>query len=302
MQALGQFIMRGRLPAAVAIGALTVLSWFLSPLAYLLSGAPVGLVTLRQGAVSGIQVIALSFLLVAGAALLLGAGVGLAAGYALGVWLPVWFAAQVLRQTESQGHMLLCAGAAGLLLVAGMRIMVPDVEAWWREWMVGWLAAHVEPAAAAQYKELVDRAAPLFNGMMGAGLTLSLAATLLLARWWQALLYNPGGFRSEFQQLCLPRWLGYALLLSLGGWWALQGAGREWLGDILIVALFTFLFQGIAAVHRTVAARKLSAAWLVAMYGLLLLMPQMILFVACLGLADSWLGARARRPPAAPGD
>jgi hypothetical protein len=77
----------------------------------------------------------------------------------------------------------------------------------------------------------------------------------------------------------------------------LEAEARNGLRDLLLVALFMYLFQGIAAVHRTVETRALSSAWLVAMYGLLLLAPQMILFVACLGFADSWMGGGSNAPP-----
>jgi hypothetical protein len=62
--------------------------------------------------------------------------------------------------------------------------------------------------------------------------------------------------------------------------------------DLLVVLVFSYLFQGIATVHRTVGSRGMSGAWLVGMYGLLILMPQMFLFLACLGMLDSWLRPR----------
>ena len=94
----------------------------------------------------------------------------------------------------------------------------------------------------------------------------------------------------------LPRPLGMALLMAIGLLFVLEGAAGNWLRDLLMVAMFMYLFQGIAAVHRIVATRRFSSAWLVAMYGLLLLLPQMILFVACLGLADSWMGGGSAAP------
>jgi hypothetical protein len=85
--------------------------------------------------------------------------------------------------------------------------------------------------------------------------------------------------------------------LAVGLLFVVGAEVRPWLRDLLIVAMFMYLFQGIAAVHRTVATRRFSSAWLVAMYGLLLLAPQMILFMACLGLADSWMRREAAAPP-----
>ena len=43
MRALGHYLMRGRFQAATVVGVSTVVSWFLVPLSYLLSGVPLGL-------------------------------------------------------------------------------------------------------------------------------------------------------------------------------------------------------------------------------------------------------------------
>jgi len=297
MRALGQYIMRGPFQAATAIGALGIVSWFLVPLSYLLGGAPLGLVTLRRGEVIGLQVIAISFVFTAAIGIAAGFGPALPAGFALGVWLPVWLCAAVLRRSESQALLVMAAGGIGMGLVAAMRLSVPDLDQWWHRWLVSWLDASVPADTAAQYRDFVDQVAPLFNGAMGAGLAMSLIIALLAARWWQSLLFNPGGFRDEFRRMALPRSLGLLLGAGVLLLFVTQGEGRLWLRDLLMVALFMYLFQGIAAVHRTVAIRGLSAAWLAAMYGLLLAVPQMILFVACLGLADSWMGGGSNASP-----
>ncbi|HEY7840784.1 MAG TPA: hypothetical protein VIC61_04375 [Gammaproteobacteria bacterium] len=299
MRALGHYLMRGRFQAATVVGVSTVVSWFLVPLSYLLSGVPLGLVALRRGEVVGLQVMAASFLFTAAVAIIAGFGPALAAGFALGVWLPVLLCASVLRRTESQAAMVMAAGGIGMGLVIAMRLSIPDIDRWWHEWLVSWVDGNVRPEVAAQYREFVDQMAPLFNGAMGAGLAISLILALLVARWWQSLLFNPGGFRSEFRRMALPRALGLVLAASVGLLFVLEAEARNGLRDLLLVALFMYLFQGIAAVHRTVAIRGLSSAWLVAMYGLLLLAPQMILFVACLGFADSWMGGGSNAPPSA---
>ncbi len=41
-------------------------------------------------------------------------------------------------------------------------------------------------------------------GMLGAGTAIGSVLCLLLARYWQAALYNPGGFGQEFRALYYP--------------------------------------------------------------------------------------------------
>ncbi|NNC54346.1 MAG: hypothetical protein HKO07_01350, partial [Pseudomonadales bacterium] len=42
-------------------------------------------------------------------------------------------------------------------------------------------------------------------GMIAIMQSITVAFSLLVARWWQAMLYNPGGFREEFHALRLQR-------------------------------------------------------------------------------------------------
>ena len=58
MRAIGNYILRGRLQAIGVISFLTIFSLLFPALAYLMSGVPVALVTLRKGGQIGIQVIA----------------------------------------------------------------------------------------------------------------------------------------------------------------------------------------------------------------------------------------------------
>ncbi len=53
-----------------------------------------------------------------------------------------------------------------------------------------------------------------------------------------------------------------------------------------------FLFQGLALMHRTASARQLPNFWLAMMYVLLFIIPQSVLFLACVGMADSWFSNR----------
>jgi Predicted membrane protein (DUF2232). len=133
------------------------------------------------------------------------------------------------------------------------------------------------------------------NAMTAAGLIVSLMITLLCARWWQAFLFHPGGFRQEFYALHLPRILIIAVPAGVGlMFMGLAKPGATAL-ELIVAVVFLYVFQGISALHRLVAAGKLAGLWLVLMYVLLIVAPQTILLVACLGMADSWL-YRAKAP------
>ena len=114
---------------------------------------------------------------------------------------------------------------------------------------------------------------------------------VLLARWWQALLYNAGGFAREFQSLRLGRGLAAAtIVMALV---ALAG-GVSLASDILYILGACYFLQGMAVMHALSKQVTIHRLWTVSLYVLLVLMPQMMLLVALLGLLDSWADFRAR--------
>jgi len=123
---------------------------------------------------------------------------------------------------------------------------------------------------------------------------IGLVGTLLLARCWQAMLDNPGGVGREFRQLRLGLpMLGVSAALGIAAW--LIGAGSPLISDLMGPLSAMLAFQGLAVVHTFARARKISVAWLVAMYGLLIVPPHLALPVlAVTGLADGLMNLRAR--------
>jgi hypothetical protein len=258
-------------------------------LSYLSAGVAPALVTLRKGTIAGLQVIFGSLVLTALLTWLAGFNPQIVIAVAIGIWLPVWFCAIVLRVTAAQGQLVVAAGLCSLLYILMTHLVLGNVTAWWDSWLKLWLDQVMQEDRKAQFQEMLATAAPLMNAMTAAGLFISLTTTLLFARWWQSALFNPGGFRGEFHALHLPRGLVFAVIVGLVLVF-LDRAGPGSLAlDILLLLIFLYLFQGLAVIHRTVVSRKMAQGWLIGMYMLLFVVPQSILFLACLGMVDSWL-------------
>ena len=289
MRRLGEFILSGRLQALVVTSLLTVAGLLLPFLSYLSGGVAPALVTLRKGAAAGLQVVIGSLVLTAVFTLLAGFNPQIVIAVVIGIWLPVWFCANVLRVTASQGQLVVAAGMCSLLYILLTHLILGNVTEWWNNWLTLWLDQVLEEDKRALYQDMLTTASPLMNAMTAAGLFISLVTTLLVARWWQAALYNPGGFRKEFHVLCLPRGLMVAVIAGIVMVFLdMAGPGSLAL-DILLLLIFLYLFQGLAVIHRTVVTRKMAPGWLIGMYMLLFVVPQAILFLACLGMVDSWL-------------
>lgn len=289
MRALGSFILTGRLQAVMAISLLTVISMFIPPLSYLLSGVPAGLVILRKGPAYGMQVLLICLLAVVLTITLAGVSPQAALAFALGIWGPVYICCSILRLTQSQGWMVLTAGVIATAYILIVHWLIADVPGWWLQWMHLWVDNAFPEGGGEQYQSVLTQAAPAMNAIAAAGIVTGLVVTTLISRWWQSGLFNPGGFRTEFFDLRLPNaviFLSLAGIILLYASTSQQGSAGL---DILIVVIVMYMFQGLAAVHRIVATKKLPLVWLMLMYILLLFMPQAILIVACLGLVDSWI-------------
>lgn len=289
MRGFGQYLMSGRMQAIFSISLLSLIAMFMTPLAYLLSGTPVGLISLRRGPLIALQVTAgclLVVLITLGAA---GLTPAIAVAFVLGIWLPVWFCSVVLRTTQSQGWMILATGIIGLIYIIVTYAIFGDVQSMWRSVMFAWLEQAMTTARSDQIKPVLEQVIPYMNAAMASGIVTSISLTVMLARWWQSWIYNPGGFRQEFISLRLPR----ALLVVIAISTVLLMTGNDSIiasiaKDVLCVTLFLYVFHGVSVIHGIVAEKKLSRWWLFSLYfALIFFSLQAILFVACIGVSDS---------------
>ena len=127
-------------------------------------------------------------------------------------------------------------------------------------------------------------------GMMGAGTAMTAVLCLFLARYWQAALYNPGGFGEEFRALYYPPMISVGLAL---GMIALASLGAEYRTWAMICAL-PLTFAGLALVHARAAHRGQGKGWLTGFYLVWLLFDPVKLLVVFVAIADSWVNFRQR--------
>jgi len=127
-------------------------------------------------------------------------------------------------------------------------------------------------------------------GMMGAGSAMTAVLCLLLGRYWQAALYNPGGFGSEFKALHYPPAVASVLALVAIALVSLGMAYRTW----ALICLIPLSFAGLALVHARVAHRGQGVGWLVGFYLAWLFFDPVKLLVLFAAIADSWMNFRQR--------
>ena len=310
MRALLELAIRGRTSATlVAAGCASCsLLPILRPLC-LLTGAVVGLATLRYGLYEGLFVlasVAVLFTIVANFAIDGMLPTHLAPlAWSLAVilllsWVSTWVMASALRRANTQGYALLAGALVGVAAILVFPLFVADSAAWWRQ-VIGLIGESLriespdtDPLLINQLVEVFDMRASVMTGMVVSSAFFIGVMMLLIARWWHAVLDNPGGFAREFRQLRLDRWVTLVLLATLlSGSFAgdVVGSFGE---EIFSVAIILFVFQGLAVMHALVAQTNAWWGWLLVMYVMVLFAPQMLLILATTGFLDSWLDFRKR--------
>jgi hypothetical protein len=292
MRWIPAYILSSRLIAVAITGVCGALSLFvfLMPLAAV-SAATVALVALRKGVLEGLWVVGWAALLCWVTALL-GGGI-LAFTPAMFLWLPVLAAAWVLRRTHSHGALLMAAGVMGMIFALWLRSLTGDVVEFWSRLLAPYYTQILDSGAQVQTVVPGDLLQQM-NGRVSMVFSLCIILTVFLARWWQSLLYHPGGFRAEFLALRLPRRLVFLPALIGILICTLEDPYRpSVLADLLMVLGTLYVIQGLALAHGLVASRGLSSWWMSAIYVLMLMAPPGgVLVLALFGACDSYLNFR----------
>jgi len=293
---LARLTMRGPWVAPGVIAACGLLALPFGP-ALFVSGGLVALVTLRQGAGPGLRVTVGALALMAAALLGLGQMPGVALASIAGMWLVVWQACLLLRARGAQGEALTLTAIAAAVYAAVMRMSVDDVDEFWSS-RLGALSESIEAQGGTF---LTAAQVELYGGMMHEAsvimLALMLGTMVLLGRYWQAGLYNPGGFRQEFTSVVMPgAALAAGAVVALGNVLVRLGGATPGLSaDFMWLVLVTFAWQGLAVVHGRLMAGR-SRVWGWVFYTVLGLFPlPALMLLAGLGVSDRFRDYRRLR-------
>jgi len=283
MRALAEFSMRGRMQAILVVGVAAAL-----PMLFWLSAAAGSLVLLRRGLNDALSV-------------LVWAVVPALAWWYFGdprtllVLLGSLGLAPLLRNQASWARVMLCSVGLGLLYVWGLGAVFGEPIAA----LAGELQKVLPETLSGAYEQFSDEErarlgallAPVLTGLLAALLQIVTLLSLMLARYWQAALYNPGGFGSEFRALRFPPVVAIMLLVGmlLGPSLGAQFAVLTPLCSVPLV------FAGVALMHGLVAQGRLPRFWLVGLYVTLVLFMQLIYpLLAVLAIVDSLFDFRGR--------
>lgn len=279
MGAIARFCMQGPRHAALLAVLFAAL-----PLMYWVSAAIVALVILRQGFNQGLNILL--------AALLPGV-----AWYAVQQDITIFVV--VLGSAVMAGFLRVSASlpkAISISVLAGMTsvVLLPELSLKWYEVLEQgsqeYSVALEERMTPEMLQELKPWIFPILLGAVASMLQLFAVGALLLARHWQAALYNPGGFKQEFHTLRLPSWYGIATI----GVFLISGSDPQW-GSWMPIILVPMFIMGISLVHGVIAMGQLSTQWLIGFYiSFLFFLPYMYALLILVALLDMLVDFRKR--------
>lgn len=298
LRGIADFAMQGRWQAGVAAALLSAIAMMLPPLNYLASGV-IALTTLRMGPGEGAKVVTATLVVFMLLAWLLLGQLWVAGLILLTSWLPVFLATLALGYTRSLATALLASSGLGIVTVLLLHLLVPDLTGWWRGMIEPFMASLSEQPGwqlgQDETAQMTDNLAAMMTGLIAAGVSFNAVIGLLIGRAWQSQLFEPGAFGSECRELQLGRPAAIVTAVLMGLTLTPLSDSLTLLADCLPVMLVAFGIQGLAIVHAIVKLREKSKAWLVTMYVLLVLMlPQMVMMLATLGVLDQWFNFRKR--------
>jgi len=290
---LASFILKGPSQAALVAASMAILGLAVPPAAWV-SAAAIVLVTLVSGPKNGLITTAFSLLGAGVFAYLIFSSPMVALVFVLLAWLPAWMVASVLRQTVSMAYSLQVLTAMALLTVVMVYTLAPNIGEHWREpldSMMIQLAEQSEDFTLAELKQTEDWLIAFLPGLFVSSIMFGTLLSVLLARWWQATFYNPGGFGEEFRSLNLGKFSALCastiLLLAML-------IGNVFSMALLAVVSVLYSVQALSLLHAVIKIRQVNGAWLFATYLMMFFIPQVLLLLILISVADPWLNIRRR--------
>lgn len=303
MRALAAWAMKGPREAtslaAVAAAIPPIESLFLlSMIMGGLSSAIVSLVVLRQGFMQATAIVSVALAI---------AALGCVYSQHPVVLLPMLLSLLMATLLRSRPlvQCLIAAVPIAVLLVLMVNQVIP---LWTDEHQQTLLKVFEAWSKDAQMPLELDKIAPFLKqlalGVWVAGMLFVAYCALFLARHWQAMLFNPGGFQQEFHALVLPRSLSIATIVLMLG---LELLGPAF-GLVLPSLYLLSMLAGVALVHGLIGrptaksqptgsasgndGKSLALLWL--FYISMVLLQPMLLLLISMAWMDSFAQFRQR--------
>ncbi len=272
MQAFAAFIVKNRTQAAV--------SALFGSLLPMISPAVVGLIALSQNIRETVMVMLWACLIPIVFTDLNTVGGDLTIAVTCLSLLAILIAAAVLKAANSWSLTLLFAVVISALFALSANLAIetgPIIE------------AINQVLVANNVKLPVAVNAQILTGFCASIIALQTLLALLLSRWWQATLYNPGGLRQEITALRLEKAITWFLVITIIGISLSTESAFSWISLLLL----PLLFAGCGFIHWWLHhTNRASTVVFVLLYLMLIMLEPVRLLVGLIAILDSHFDLR----------
>tara|TARA_R110000868_G_scaffold392875_1_gene663718 strand:- start:29994 stop:30929 length:936 start_codon:yes stop_codon:yes gene_type:complete len=307
MQRIGEYLLRNPLNAAWIALVLASINLVL-PICGWVVGVIIAIVTLRKGWRASLPIVVLAcvpgivqlFFPVHNVLFIVNV---------IAAMMTVWLLACLLHRTVSWSVTIQTLAIAFAIVIVIIHVVYPDITSWWATHMQDYLAKAEKqmqlPVAEQQVlAQRVSQWAKLFTGLQLASLLMTGYFWLILARWWQAVMFNPGKLKPELHNIRINRLLAIMIVAAL----LLASITKAAVCfDVLPVLIIPTVVAGLSLFHCFAATRKSPTMWVTLFYaffvmamitGVIGVMFLMLLMI--FAMLDSFMNLRLRFKTQAP--
>lgn len=216
--------------------------------------------------------------------------------------LLTWVFAVMLQRQSSWSVILQVAALLGVLVISIIHLVYPNVAIWWGNELLSYYKQGVAVTGAIKgvaaptsemQLEAINISKQYATGLMVSAILFNAVLQLMVARWWQAIVFKPGSLRRELHRIRLSYLAGILFVLSL----ILSYLGNSVVLDIMPVLYMLFAAAGLSLIHYLFGLMHSHTAWfwLAVLYlTLLFALPTSVVLVAIIALVDIWFDVRKR--------
>lgn len=209
-----------------------------------------------------------------------------------------WGLAAILRRFANWSFVLEITALVGIVAVIVVHMIYPDIVGWWQTQLTAYLqkteaviGAATDADIVTNQTDVVEAMKHYATGVIVATVLLNALFQVLVARWWQAAMYNPTGLRRELYHIRLGHVATFVFVVCLGlFYWGVPG-----LSDIMPVLYLVFCLAGLSLFHYLAVPARFGWLWLLIVYVTIIgMFPVGVICVAFVALLDTVLDIRER--------
>ncbi len=209
-----------------------------------------------------------------------------------------WVFAVILRATENLSRVFQVATVLGVIAVLVVHALHPDIQMWWQTQLTAYFNKTAqmvgklkETALTENTMEIINVAKQYATGFLVTIILLNALLQLIIARWWQAVIFNPGSLQKELYSIRLGYFLGFLFIVGL----IVSYQNNKMILDVMPVLYVAFCIAGLSLIHSLIGLAELNWLWLILVYvGVVWLFPLSVVILSMVGLLDLGLDIRHR--------